>query len=140
MTGFEYTAAVHMLYEGQVENGLKCILHSCGNVREIVPDMIEAGLDCLQPLEVKAGMDVLEIKKSFHGKLSMMGGIDVRKMALDDPGPIEEEIRTKVGFAKQGGGYIYHSDHSVPDNVSFANYQRVIELVLRYGTYYKEHA
>ena len=67
-----------------------------------------------------------------------MGGIDVRKMALDDLGPIEEEIRTKIGFAKQGGGYVYYSDHSVPDNVSFANYQRVMELVRQYGRYDSE--
>ena len=48
---------------------------------------------------------------------------------------IEEEIRTKILIAKEGGGYIYHSDHSVPANVSFEQYQRVIDLVLRYGTY-----
>jgi uroporphyrinogen decarboxylase len=117
--------------------GLPCILHSCGNVTELVPDLIESGWTCLQPLEVKAGMDLIGLKKKFGDALAFMGGIDVRKMALDDPGPIEEEIRTKVGFAKQGGGYIYHSDHSVPDDVSFANYQRVIELVHRHGSYGK---
>jgi uroporphyrinogen decarboxylase len=64
-----------------------------------------------------------------------MGGIDVRLMALDDPSLLEEEIKWKISFAKQGGGYIYHSDHSVPKNVSFTNYRRVIELVRRYGAY-----
>ena len=44
----------------------------------------------------------------------------------------------KIGFAKQGGGYVYYSDHSVPDNVSFANYQRVMELVRQYGRYDSE--
>ena len=115
--------------------GLPCILHSCGCVKDLIPDFIEAGWTCLQPLEVKAGMDLVELKKKYGDVLAFMGGIDVRKMALDDPGPIEEEIRTKVGFAKQGGGYIYHSDHSVPDDVSFENYKRVIELVRRYGAY-----
>jgi len=38
-------------------------------------------------------------------------------------------------FAKKGGGYIYHSDHSIPDDVSFPQYCRVIELVKKYGTY-----
>lgn len=115
--------------------GMKVILHSCGCIKELVPYLIEAGLGCLQPLEVKAGMDVLEMKRLYHGKLALMGGIDVRKMSSPDPSVIEQEIREKVGAAKVGGGYIYHSDHSVPDNVSFQQYQRVIELVKRYGEY-----
>jgi len=115
--------------------GLKTILHSCGRVSGLIPQLIEAGLSCLQPLEVKAGMDLLELKKQYGDKLCFMGGIDVRKMADDNPEVIEEELRTKVGTAKKGGGYIYHSDHSVPDNVSFEQYKRVIELVLKYGNY-----
>jgi uroporphyrinogen decarboxylase len=115
--------------------GLPVILHSCGCVRALVPQLIEAGFDCLQPLEVKAGMDLIELKKSFGDKLAFMGGIDVRKMSDPDPHQIEEEIRTKIPFAMKGGGYIYHSDHSVPDDVSFERYQRVIELVRKHGTY-----
>ena len=56
-------------------------------------------------------------------------------MALDDPKPIEEEIKKKITVAKEGSGYIYHSDHSVPKNVSFKQYKRVIELVKKYGQY-----
>jgi len=56
-------------------------------------------------------------------------------MALDDPRPIEEEIKRKITVAKEGGGYIYHSDHSVPKNVSFKQYRRVIELAKKYGNY-----
>jgi len=56
-------------------------------------------------------------------------------MAHPDPTVIEREIATKIPAAKEGGGYIFHSDHSVPDNVSFAQYQRVMELVKKYGRY-----
>jgi uroporphyrinogen decarboxylase len=56
-------------------------------------------------------------------------------MATEDPAAIEEEIRTKIPVAKRGGGYIYHSDHSIPNDVSFARYQRVLELVREYGRY-----
>ncbi len=114
---------------------LPVILHTCGCVNAFVPGYIKAGFACLQPLEVKAKMDLVELKKRYGDALAFMGGIDVRKMAMDDPGPIEEEIRTKLSVAKVGGGYIYHSDHSVPDNVSFENYKRVMELVARYGGY-----
>ncbi|MFH0792910.1 MAG: uroporphyrinogen decarboxylase family protein, partial [bacterium] len=115
--------------------GWKIILHSCGNVNLHIPALIEAGFDCLQPLEVKAGMDLIQLKKDYGEVLAFMGGIDVRAMAHPDPAVIEEEIRTKFAFAKKGGGYLYHSDHSVPDNVSFGQYKRVCELIRLHGAY-----
>jgi len=115
--------------------GLKTLLHSCGRVRALAPQLVEAGLDCLQPLEVKSGMDLVELKREFGEVLAFMGGIDVRAMANPDPAAIEREISTKIPVAKRGGGYIYHSDHSVPSNVSFAQYQRVMELVRKYGAF-----
>jgi uroporphyrinogen decarboxylase len=116
-------------------NKMPVILHSCGCVKELIPMFIEAGLTCLQPLEVKAGMDLIELKKMYGEKLAFMGGIDARKMKDPDPRVIEDEIQGKIMFAKKGGGYIYHSDHSIPDDVSFPQYCRVIELVKKYGTY-----
>ncbi len=60
-----------------------------------------------------------------------MGGIDVR--TFTDPARAEHEIRTKITVAKRGGGYVYHSDHSVPDNVSYDQYLHVMDAVHRYG-------
>lgn len=111
------------------------ILHSCGYIMELAPLIIETGFDCLQPLEVKAGNDLLALKRLYGDKLAFMGGIDVRAMADPDPSAIEREIAGKLPIVKQGGGYIYHSDHSVPDNVSFRQYCRVRELVAQYGQY-----
>lgn len=113
--------------------GKPMILHSCGYVSEFVPQFIQVGFDCLQPLEVKAGNDMLALKRRFGDRLSFMGGIDVRAMADPDPALIEAEIAGKLPAAREGGGYIYHSDHSVPDNVSFEQYCRVMELVRHYG-------
>lgn len=117
------------------ENGIATFLHTCGNVNEVVDDLIEAGWDCLQPLEVKAQMDVVRLKKAYGDRLALMGGIDVRVMAEGTEEEIEEEVRSKLTVAKEHGGYLYHSDHSVPDNVSFERYQRVMELVHQYGRY-----
>ena len=116
-------------------DGMPVILHSCGCVRDLIPYFIEDGLACLQPLEVKAGMDLIELKKEFGAEISFMGGIDVRAMADPDPSVIEKEIETKILFAKKGGGYVYHSDHSIPTNVSLEQYRRVLELVKKYGAY-----
>jgi len=115
--------------------GLKTHLHSCGNVTDFVPSFIEAGYDTLNPLEVKAGMDLLQMKKDFGDQLCLVGGIDARTIADPNPAKIEEEIRMKLPPAKKGGGYIFHSDHSIPENVSFEQYKRVVELALEYGRY-----
>ncbi len=116
-------------------HNMHVILHCCGKVEALIPYFIEEGIDCLQPVEVKAGMDLIKLKEKYGDKISFMGGIDVRLMALDDPRPIEKEIRVKIPVAKEGGGYIYHSDHSVPKNVSFQQYRRVIDLIRKYGKY-----
>ena len=111
------------------------ILHSDGRVSALIPYFIEGGVSVLQPLEVKAGMDVVELKREYSRDLAFMGGIDARAIADPDPRAIEEEIRRKFAVAMEGGGYIYHSDHSVPHDVSFQRYQRVMELVQKYGLY-----
>lgn len=116
-------------------NAMPVILHSDGRIKDLIPYFIEEGIDCLQPLEVKAGMDLIELKEKYGDKISFMGGIDVRLMALDDLGPLEKEIGEKFLAAKEGGGYIYHSDHSVPKNVSFQQYKRVMEFAKKYGKY-----
>ncbi|MCK9265977.1 hypothetical protein M0P98_03710 [bacterium] len=124
-----------LLYEYFHSKGMKTILHSCGDVTEIIPTLIEVGLDCIQPLEVKSGINMLALKEKFGDRLSFMGGIDVRVMSDSDPKKIEEEIKRKFEIVKSNGGYIYHSDHSIPKNVSFQQYCRVIELVKQYGVY-----
>jgi uroporphyrinogen decarboxylase len=100
----------------------------------LLPDLIECGLNVLQPLQVQAGMDVRELKPRFGRDLTFWGNISVVKMA-GDAAQCEAEIREKIECAKQGGGYIYHSDHSVPPEVDFRRYQWVMELVERYGRY-----
>lgn len=114
---------------------MQIILHCCGNIKELIPYFIEEGIDCIQPIEVKAGMNLIELKEEFGDEMAYMGGIDVRLMSLDNPRLLEKEIREKVSVAKVGGGYIYHSDHSVPNTVSFQQYKRVIDLINKYGKY-----
>lgn len=115
------------------DRGVKTHLHSCGNVMELVPEFVEIGLDALNPLEQKAGMDALQLKREFGDKLVLEGGIDVRNMT--DGAKIEQEIREKLPILMENGGYIFHSDHSVPEDVSFADYCRIMELARYYGTY-----
>jgi uroporphyrinogen decarboxylase len=117
-----------------VGRGLPIVYHSDGDIREVIPDLIAAGVRCIQPLESKAGMDLLELKRAYGDRLVMMGGVDFDRIARG-PEEAEREIREKVGRGKEGGGYIYHSDHSIPPTLSLEEYQRVRKLIRIHGTY-----
>ncbi|MCR4427634.1 MAG: hypothetical protein NUW23_15880 [Firmicutes bacterium] len=115
--------------------GIRVMLHTCGQNMELVPHYVEAGFDVLNPLEIKAGMDPLRLKKDFGEVLTLWGGIDVRAIANPDPSVLEREIREKVPALAKGGGYIFASDHSIPDNVSLQQYQHMLQLGRHYATY-----
>jgi uroporphyrinogen decarboxylase len=112
-------------------DGLETILHSDGNIRPLIPLFIEAGFRGLHPLEAKAGLDVRALKAQYGNQLVWIGNVDVRKLSGTRQ-EIEAEV-SKIQAAKEGGGYIYHSDHSVPNSVSLESYRYAIELVRRYG-------
>lgn len=115
--------------------GCDTIYHSDGDLHVLFPHLIEAGFDCFHPLEVKANMDVRELKALHGGRAAFMGNIDARLFQANDLTGLEREIREKVTIAKAGGGYLYHSDHSVPPGVTLATYRRAMELLDHYGKY-----
>jgi uroporphyrinogen decarboxylase len=115
------------------ERGLKTFLHSDGNVAPLIPLFLEAGYAGLHPLEAKARLDARALKAQYGNRLVLVGNIDVRKLSGTRQ-DVEDEVG-KILAVKENGGYIYHSDHSVPNSVSFDNYRYAIELVKRYGTY-----
>jgi uroporphyrinogen decarboxylase len=114
---------------------LPIIVHSCGMVEPLVPGMMEAGMDCLQVIEVKAGMDLLRLYKNFGDDLSFMGGIDVRALYSNDRKVIDEELEAKIPFVKGKFGYVLHSDHSIPNTVDYEIYRYFIEKGLELGSY-----
>ncbi len=116
--------------------GLPVILHTDGNVEPLIPDIIDAGFTALQPLEAKAGMDVVKLKGLYGDKLAFMGNIDARTLSTNDPARIEEEVRRKVEVASQGGGYVMSSDHSVPPTVSLETFRFFSSLPDRIGRYH----
>jgi len=115
------------------EKGIFAHLHSCGNINAFVPELVEIGLDALNPLEVKAGMDPLYLKHTYGDRLVLDGGINA--MLWDDIERIEAEIRRLLPTLKEGGGYIFREDHSIPDSVSLENYRRILQVAKELGSY-----
>ena len=114
--------------------GLKTIYHGCGNASTVFEDMIEAGVDGYNPLEAKAGLDVVELKRQFGDRWAFNGNIDVTVLATNDRDQVRREVLTKLNAAK-GGGFILQSDHSIPDNVDPATYDYIIQLAREHGKY-----
>jgi uroporphyrinogen decarboxylase len=110
------------------------IYHGCGNVKRIFNDFIEIGVDAYNPLEAKAGLDVVSLRREYGHKLGFCGNLDVITWANGSQEEIKKMVLTKLNAAK-GGGFIVQSDHSVPSNVSGQNYDYVVNLVRKYGKY-----
>ncbi len=114
--------------------GLKVIYHGCGNVNAIFQDYIEAGIDAYNPLEAKAGMDVLDLRRRFGHRISFCGNSDIQVWESGDRKAIRREVLRKLNAAR-GGGLIFQSDHSVSSSVSGQTYDYIVKLVREYGRY-----
>lgn len=113
--------------------GIYAHLHSCGDIMPLIPDLMETGLDALNPLEVKAGMDAILLKKEYGDRLVLHGGVNA--VLWDKKEQIIAEIEHLVPILKEKGGYIFSSDHSIPNSVSLDNMKAIMETVKRVGTY-----
>jgi uroporphyrinogen decarboxylase len=118
------------------QRGLKVIMHSCGFVEPLLPGMIEAGIDMLQAMEVKAGMDVLKLNKLYGDKIGFMGNIDIREIASNDKKRIDTELKKKIlPLMKSRTPYILSSDHSTPPDVNFETFLYFRDRGLELGKY-----
>lgn len=95
-------------------------LDSDGQVTELIPIWLDAGIDILYPFEPQAGMDVAAVRREFGRDLRMWGGIDKRVLA-QGPEAIDAEL-ARVAPVVSEGGYVPFPDHSLPPDVSYANY------------------
>lgn len=102
---------------------------SDGNVSELVPLWLEAGLDLIWPFEVAAGMDVVEMRREYGKSLNMVGGLDKRAVAIGGR-TMRDEV-DRVMPVVESGGYIPQLDHSAPPDISWANMCRYMEYLLQ---------
>ena len=116
------------------ENGLMVIYHGCGNVNSIFEDFIDLNIDFYNPLEVKAGMDVNDLRGKYGHSIGFCGNHNAQLWESGDKDLIKKEIMDKLNAAR-GGSFIFQSDHSVTSNVSGETYDFIMNLVRDHGTY-----
>jgi len=102
------------------ERGIAFWMHSDGRIHPYLDRLIEVGVQVLNPLEVKAGMDAVELRARYGQNLAFYGGISARAMAAGRD-ELEAELCSKVPLGREGG-YILHSDHSVPPDVGYEQF------------------
>ncbi len=113
---------------------LPVIYHGCGNIHKIFEDYIDAGIDALNPLEAKADMDAVDLRKQYGHRMGFCGNSNMQVWETNDKDLIRKEVLRKLNAAK-GGGYIFQSDHSVASNISGETYDYIVKLVREYGNY-----
>ncbi len=103
--------------------GVKAMFHSCGAIRELIPDLIDAGFDILNPIQVRAsGMVPAELKKEFGGRICFHGGIDVQKtMPCGTVEQVRKEVRERIDVLGKSGGYILAPTHNFQADVPVEN-------------------
>ncbi|RPI49428.1 MAG: hypothetical protein EHM56_12385 [Chloroflexi bacterium] len=116
---------------------VKLFFHSCGAVRPIIHDLIEAGIDILNPVQVSAaGMDPRELKREFGRDLVFWGGgVDTQQvLGTGSPQQVRDDVRRNVEALAPGGGFVFAAVHDIQANVPPENIVAMWEAWREFGT------
>jgi uroporphyrinogen decarboxylase len=111
---------------------VKVMLHCCGGVRELLPDLIDAGLDAINPVQVSCdGMDVRSLKSEFGRDIVFWGGgCDTQRILPHGaPDEVRSHVRQQVNILKRGGGFVFQQVHNVLADVPPENVVSMLEAI-----------
>jgi uroporphyrinogen decarboxylase len=112
--------------------------HTCGSVMECIPDLLDNGIDILNPVQISAeGMDAAELKHKYGEKLAFWGGgIDTQHvLPFASPGEIREHVRSNLEIFKPGGGYVFNNVHNIQAGVPAENIVALFDAAYEFGSY-----
>jgi uroporphyrinogen decarboxylase len=118
--------------------GIKIIFHSCGNVRPIIPDLIEMGVDILNPVHVNAtGMEPKQLKADFGDSIVFWGGgIDTQKvLPTGTTQEVIDDVKKNIEALAPGGGFVFNTVHNIQAEVPPENILAMINTLRKYGKY-----
>ena len=116
----------------------KIFFHSCGAIREIIPDMIEIGIDIINPVQVSAvGMESSALKRDFGKDMTFWGGlVDTQGVFTNGtPAQVREEVRRRIDDLGPNGGFVAAAVHNIQANVPPENIMAMWETLQAYGSY-----
>lgn len=115
---------------------VKVKLHSCGSVRKLLPDLIDAGLDAINPVQIScAGMDAAGLKADFGRRMTFWGGgCDThRVLTFGTPEEIRKHVRRQIETLRPGGGFVFQQVHNILANVPPENVMAMFDAAWEYG-------
>jgi hypothetical protein len=123
------------IYQVCKKNGMLVILHSCGKVDQFLPDLVDAGVNCIQSLEATAGVDLAGLKESLGDRLCFMGGLDSSGvLTFGTPKDVEENVKKCLKAAGRGGGYFIGPSHDIL-NMPWENILAMRAAIEKYRKY-----
>jgi len=117
---------------------VRVFIHSCGAVRPLLPDLIEVGIDILNPVQVNAaGMDTAALKREFGDALTFWGGgVDTQQvLPRGTPQQVRDEVKRRIEDLAPGGGFVFASVHNIQPDVPPQNLVAMWEALREYGIY-----
>jgi len=127
------------LYQYTKKNSnLFIFLHSCGSIYHLLPDIIDAGVDIINPVQVSAKhMDPLRLKKEFGEEITFWGGgVDTQRvLGTCTPEEVSKNVIENIRVFAPGGGFVFATVHNILANVPPENIVAVFETVKKYGRY-----
>jgi uroporphyrinogen decarboxylase len=122
----------------QLAPDAKLFFHSCGNVRPIIPDLVEIGVEILNPVHVRAtSMEPAALKRDFGDALVFWGGgVDTQGvLPAGTPHQVKEDVQRNVEALAPGGGYVFSPVHNIQADVPPENILAMVEALQEYGVY-----
>ncbi|MEK6646504.1 MAG: uroporphyrinogen decarboxylase family protein, partial [Candidatus Firestonebacteria bacterium] len=110
------------------------IYHTDGKLWEVMEDMIDCGINAIQPMEPKS-WDAREVKKKYGDRLCMIGNVELDRLSRGTPEEIDQMVKECIKNLAPGGGYCVGSSNTVADYVPVENYKAMIEASFKYGKY-----
>lgn len=117
---------------------VKLMFHSCGNVRPIIPDMIEMGVNLLNPVHIAAtGMEPVQLKKDFGKDIVFWGGgVETQHvLPTGTPQQVKEDVKRNIEALAPGGGFVFATVHNIQAEVPANNLVAMFEAIKEYGKY-----
>ncbi len=114
-------------------HGKKIILHSCGNLAEIMPDIVACGFDGKHSYEDNIQPGILELHAEYGDRIALLGGIDVDFLCRASEARIRQRVRDTIDAMAPDGGYCLGSGNSIPDYVPIDKYWAMLDEGLKYG-------
>ena len=107
--------------------GIKVLKHCCGDAWDLMDIFLEIGYDCYQSIDQAAGEDLCKLKEAYGDKIPLWGGVDVDLLLHGTPEDVREDVRRAMACAKQGGGYILGTSHSVAVGTQYENFMAMLD-------------